>query len=68
MEGIRRFQALLDHQDELLAGADRIEEVEPEDADALFSKLMMPGNDVERLKNALRGRTSAYQVGKTNSD
>lgn len=68
VKGIRRFQALLHHKDELLAGVDRIEEVKPEDADVLFSTLMTLGDEVERLKNALRGRTNAYQVGTANND
>lgn len=68
VKGIHRFQTLLDRKDELLAGVERIEEVKPEDADKLFSTLMHLGNELERLKNAVRGRTSAYQVGKANQD
>lgn len=64
VKGIQRFQALLDNRDELLAGAERIEEVKPEEVDALFSTLMQLGEEkVERLKNALRSRTNPHSAG-----
>jgi hypothetical protein len=59
VKGIQRLQAVLDHKDELFVGLERVEDVKPEEVDGLFSTLMSLGDEVERLKNALRGRTSA---------
>ncbi len=62
VKGIQRFQSLLDRGDELFDGLDRVDGLPPEQVDALFGTLMRMGDEVERLKDALRAKTSTYVV------